>query len=77
VDCHQRTLSAPDDTDLPETVALAPRASARLEAMPPPNDPAGAPDTGPSAAAAPDRLVVAVTGPTGTFGFGLMPLLEA
>ncbi len=23
------------------------------------------------------RLVVAVTGPTGTFGFGLMPLLEA
>jgi uncharacterized protein YbjT (DUF2867 family) len=25
----------------------------------------------------PDRLVVAVTGPTGTFGFGLMPLLQA
>jgi nucleoside-diphosphate-sugar epimerase len=25
---------------------------------------------------APDRLVVAVTGPTGTFGFGLIPLLE-
>jgi nucleoside-diphosphate-sugar epimerase len=24
-----------------------------------------------------DRLTVAVTGPTGTFGFGLMPLLEA
>src|ERR1700761_625153 len=24
-----------------------------------------------------DRLVVAVTGPTGTFGFGLMPLLQA
>ncbi len=24
-----------------------------------------------------ERLVVAVTGPTGTFGFGLMPLLEA
>ena len=23
------------------------------------------------------RLTVAVTGPTGTFGFGLMPLLEA
>src|SRR5438270_8902521 len=23
------------------------------------------------------RLVVAVTGPTGTFGFGLMPLLQA
>jgi nucleoside-diphosphate-sugar epimerase len=28
-------------------------------------------------AAAEDRLVVAVTGPTGTFGFGLMPLLQA
>jgi nucleoside-diphosphate-sugar epimerase len=27
--------------------------------------------------AAADRLVVAVTGPTGTFGFGLMPLLQA
>ena len=27
--------------------------------------------------AASDRLVVAVTGPTGTFGFGLMPLLQA
>lgn len=27
--------------------------------------------------AASDRLVVAVTGPTGTFGFGVMPLLQA
>jgi nucleoside-diphosphate-sugar epimerase len=25
---------------------------------------------------APDRLVVAITGPTGTFGFGLIPLLQ-
>ena len=28
-------------------------------------------------AASSERLTVAVTGPTGTFGFGLMPLLEA
>jgi nucleoside-diphosphate-sugar epimerase len=30
-----------------------------------------------TASDAADRLVVAVTGPTGTFGFGLMPLLQA
>jgi nucleoside-diphosphate-sugar epimerase len=33
--------------------------------------------TSATSATSADRLTVAVTGPTGTFGFGLMPLLEA
>ncbi len=48
--------------------------SVKLMTMPTPNDTVTDTDPG---STPPDHLVVAVTGPTGTFGFGLMPLLQA
>jgi nucleoside-diphosphate-sugar epimerase len=70
----------PNGLNLSVSYPLTPRVTrsfpprVKLMAMPTPHDTV----TGTDRESPPvDRLVVAVTGPTGTFGFGLMPLLQA